>query len=387
MHDHHLINAEQRQRYREIRAFVAEHVQPFDQQWDKQQAVPLEVIKQCYEAGYVGGIIPKEYGGGGWSTVDFGLLNEAFGAASSSLCGLFTVQTMVAMTLVKWGNTDQQHRWLPAMAKGDILAAFAMTEPKVGSNIQAMETAFTLNGGTYLLNGTKKWITYSGLADIFLVFGKCDQVGGDGSIAAVVRADAPGVQVPPIREMLGFRGVYLSQIDFKDCEVKVEDIVGKPGFVFSYIAPYGLHYGRMSTAWSAVGLMRACLETCAHFASQRRAFNETIGQLGMIRRLLTEMGVHMEAARLLCLSAAMADDQHLPAAMEKTLEAKYYSSQAAVKAAADTVQVLGARGCSDEEPAARFYRNAKVMEIIEGTTQVIENVLGKSILRKHAKKQ
>ena len=381
---HHLLTEEQKEHYRRFDEFVREHILPNATQWDRSEGVPRDVIQLCSEAGFLGGIIPKEFGGGGWDAVTFGLLNEAIGAASSSLCGLFTVQTMAAMPLVKWGSETQQKQWLQPMAKGEIIASFAITEPNVGSDIQAIETTFTPKGDTYLLNGTKKWITYSGIADIFLVFGKTKDEGK--AMAAVVRSGAPGVKVTRLKDMLGFRGVYLSQIDFDNYEVSQEDVVGKPGFGLSYVAPIGLHYGRMSTAWSSTGLLRACLETSAKYASERRAFGESLVNLGMIRQLVTDMGVNLEASRHLCLSASMAEDEHLPKAAEKTLIAKYFASRAAARAATDTIQIMGAAGCHEENPAARYYRNSKIMQIIEGTDQVHQNILGKSFCRAAARR-
>jgi alkylation response protein AidB-like acyl-CoA dehydrogenase len=377
MFNHQLLTGEQKAHYKEFREFVREHVEPNAADWDKRRGVPQEVIELCINAGYVGGIIPGEFGGGGWDTVTFGLLNEAIGSASSSLCALFTVHTMVAMPLAKWGTPDQQKRFLEPMAKGELIASFALTEPNVGSDMQNIETTFTQQGDIYLLNGTKKWITYSGISDIFMVFGKTD----DGKpLACIIRSNAPGVKVTRLEDMLGFRAAYVSRIDFDNCKIPQKDIVGKPGL--AYVAPYGLHYGRMSTAWSSAGLLRACLETSAAYTTERRASDSLLIDFGMIRQIITDMGVDLEAAQHLCLSAAMADDAHSPKAMEKTLMAKYYASRAAVRAAADTIQVMGAAGCHEENPAARYYRCAKIMEIIEGTNQVLQRVLGKSFSRR-----
>ncbi|UCH92389.1 MAG: acyl-CoA/acyl-ACP dehydrogenase [Candidatus Aminicenantes bacterium] len=382
MFKHPLLTEDQKSHYRRFYEFVTEQVVPSAAAWDKQHQVPREVVDLCGKAGFVGGIIPKEYGGGGWDAVTFGLLNEAFGAGSSSLCALFTVQNMVAMPLVKWGTPEQQTQYLPPMATGEFIASFAMTEPKVGSDIQAITTTFTPKGDIYLLNGTKKWITYSGIADIFLVFGKNPE---GKSMACIIKSDAPGVTVTPLKDMLGFRGAHVSQIEFNNCEIPQQDMVGKPGLVIPYVAPYGLHWGRMSTAWSSAGLLRACLETSATFASERRAFGSTIIDHGMIRQLVTDMGVDLEAARLMCLRASMAEDAHAPEAIEKTIMAKYFAARAAARAAADTIQIMGAAGCHEENPAARYYRCAKIMKIIEGTDQVLQKVLGKSICQKFTK--
>jgi len=378
-----LLTGEQKEYYRRFSEFIKTHIEPEAAKWEHEQAVPREMIQKCADAGFLGGIIPKEFGGGGWDAVTFGLLNEAMGAVSSSLCAIFTVQTMVAATLVKWGTPEQQKQWLEPMATGKILASFAMTEPKVGSDIQAVETRFTPNGEGYLLNGIKKWITYSAIADIFLVFGK-DTEGK--AMACIIPSNTPGIKVIPLKDMLGFRGAHLSKIEFTDCGIPKESCIGKPGFALSYVAPYGLHYGRMSTAWSSAGLLRACLETSVAYSLERKAFDRLLSDHGMIRHLITDMGVNLEAARHLCLMASRADDAHLPEAMEKILIAKYFASRAAVKAASDTVQIMGASGCHEENPAARYYRDAKIMEIIEGTNQVHQRVLGKSFCSRFHKR-
>jgi glutaryl-CoA dehydrogenase (non-decarboxylating) len=375
----------QAEHYRCFRDFVTEHVEPVAAVWDRERGISRDIITQCAKAGFVGGIFPQEYGGGGWDAVTFGLLNEAVGSASSSLCSLFTVQTMVGMTLAKWGTDDQRQRWLAPMAKGDIIAAFAMTEPKVGSDIQNIETTFTppgTEGGCYVLKGTKKWITMSAIADIFLVFGK-DTEGR--SMACIVKSNSPGVTVKPLKEMMGFRGAHLSQIEFTDCEIPHANMVGKPGVVTTYVAPYGLHFGRISTAWSSVGLIRACLESSAAYASQRQAFGSLIMDHGTIRRLITEMGVNWEAAAQLCLNACKEEDSRSPQAIEKVLVAKYFASRSATRAATDNIQVMGAHGCHEENSAARYYRNAKIMQIIEGTDQVLQKVLGKSFCKKFSR--
>jgi glutaryl-CoA dehydrogenase (non-decarboxylating) len=372
----------QKKHYDEFRDFVAHQVVPYARQWDKDQAVPRDVIAECSRAGYVGGIIPTEFDGGGWDYVTFGLMNEAFGAGSASLNGLYTVQTMVAMSLLKWGTEEQKNRWLKPMAKGKVLASFAMTEPGVGSDIQAIETQFKKEGNNWILEGTKRWITYSGLADIYLVFGKHEEK----SMACIIQRDTPGFTVTPITDMLGFRGAYLSQLDFNRCVIPEENFVGRPGFALPYVAPYGLHYGRMSTAWSSAGLIRACVEAGATHSSQRKSFDKLLRDHGMVRRLITDMGVSMEAARHLCLNASIAEDQHSPTAIEKTLIAKYYASMAASHAASDAVQLLGAQGCNEESPTARYYRDAKIMEIIEGTNEIQQTILGKSFCKKFSAK-
>jgi alkylation response protein AidB-like acyl-CoA dehydrogenase len=368
-----LLTDSQKARYQEFKEFVASNVEPFAEQWDRDQKHPPSIISSLGKCGYLGSTIPREYGGKGWDFVTFGLLNEAFGRASSALTDLLTVQAMVSMTLLKWGTDEQRKEWIARLAKAEIIGAFALTEPGAGSAIESIETEFRQksNGDTLILNGQKKWISYGQVAGLFLVFGKLEQK----SVACLVPKETVGLEIKPIQEMLGFRAAGLAKVSFHDAEVPAANILGKPGFALSHVAPVGLQCGRISTACSALGLLRACLEESVSFAATRKIADRTVGKIDMIRLLITKMGVDLEAARLLCYAACRAEDEHLPEAFGKALVAKYYTSKAVVRAAADAVQIQGASGCHESSPVARYYRDAKLMEILEGTTQIHEQLL------------
>ena len=279
------------------------------------------------------------------------------------------------MALLKWGTEEQRGRWLPPLAKGEVIASFALTEPGAGSAIQSLATEFTRSSGgdALVLNGTKKWITCAQRAGLFLVFGKLEQ----RSVACLVPRDTPGLEVEPIRDLMGFRSAGLAQLTFNDVEVPMANIVGKPGFALSHVAPVGLQYGRISTACSGLGLLRGCFEQSIAYAAVRKIAEKTVGEIGMVRSLIAAMGTDLEAASLLCHNACRADDDHRPEVFEKTLIAKYFTSRAAVRAASDAIQIQGAAGCHGSSPVSRYYRDAKIMEIIEGTTQIHEELLGK----------
>ena len=223
------------------------------------------------------------------------------------------------------------------------------------------------------MNGTKKWISCAQFAAVFLVFGRLE-----GRFAAcLVPRETPGVQVEPISDLMGFRAAGLAEIRFRDVDVPAANLIGKPGFALSHIAPVGLHFGRISTACSALGLLRACFEETIAYAAMRRVGERMVGEIGMMRSLIARMGTDLEAATHLCYSACRAEDDHLPEAFERTLIAKHFTSRAVVRAASDAIQVRGASGCQASSPVSRYYRDAKIMEIIEGTTQVHEDLLGK----------
>jgi alkylation response protein AidB-like acyl-CoA dehydrogenase len=279
---------------------------------------------------------------------------------------------MVCASLAKWGTLAQKRMWLAPLARGKIIGAFALTEPGAGSDLQAIETKLERAQGGFALSGTKKWISCAQFASVFLVFAK---VGGQ-PVACLVPRESPGLRVEPIGELMGFRAGGLASVHFDDVPVSVENLVGRPGFALSHVAPVGLQQGRLSTACSALGLLRGCFEESTAHAATRRIGDRAAGELGMVRSMIARMGVELEAAGALCLQACRAAEERLPEAIEKTLIAKYFASRAAVRAACDAVQIRGASGCHASSPVSRYYRDSKILEIIEGTTQVHEDLLG-----------
>jgi len=360
-------------RHDEFKTFVARYVAPCAEQWDRDQKIPETVLAMMAKCGYLGSILPRDVGGQAWDVVTFGLLNESFGRGSAALTGVLTVQAMVSMALLKWGTADQKRAWLPRLARGEIIGAFALTEPEGGSDLHSLVTRFSESPDGLILNGSKKWISCAQFAEVFLVFG----ILGQRSVACIVPRGSPGLHVEPITELMGFRAAGLAELHFEDVRVPSANVVGKPGFALSHVAPVGLHYGRISTACSALGLLRGCFEESVAHASRRKIGDTTLGDLGMIRSLIARMGSDLEAGRLLCHHSCRAEDEHVPDAYERTLVAKYFTSRAVVRAASDAVQIRGAAGCHGSSAVSRYYRDAKIMEIIEGTTQIHEDMLGK----------
>jgi alkylation response protein AidB-like acyl-CoA dehydrogenase len=370
------LRVRQESRQEEFRAFVALNVEPCAAQWDREQRLPDSAISLLAKSGYLGCSIPPEFGGLGWDAATFGLLHEAFGRGSSSLTGVLTVQAMVSMALLKWGTAEQKRKWIPPLATGEVIGAFALTEAGAGSDIQSLTTVFAAQGDHFILNGSKKWISCAQFAGVFLVFGKLD----GRPVACLVPRSSPGLTVTPIRDLMGFRAAGLGEIHFNDVAVRSDDFIGKPGYALSHVAPLGLQYGRISTACSALGLLRGCLEESTAYAIERKIGEKAVGEMGMIRSMIARMGTDLEAGRLLCYAACQAQDEQLPEAFTKALMAKYFTSKAAVTAASDAVQIRGASGCHGSSPVSRYYRDAKIMEIIEGTTQIHEDLLGKMLV-------
>jgi glutaryl-CoA dehydrogenase (non-decarboxylating) len=374
----HWLDDAQQTRYAEFKEFVSSNVEPFAADWEREQTLSKKVLSQLAATGWLGATLPVQYGGKGWDAVTFGLLNEAFGKGSPSVTSVLTVQAMHAMPIVRWGTKEQKSKWLPPLASGERLAAIALTEPGVGSALQHFTTTYTRDAGgdSLRLNGVKRWITCAQIADVFLVFGKLE----DQPIACIVPRESPGLTVEPIRELMGFRAAGLGQITFRDVEVPVANIVGKAGFGFSHVAPVGLHWGRISTACHALGMLRGCVEESVAYAASRRIGDQPIGEFGMIRTIIGRMATDLQAATLVCMNACKSEDDHSADAFEDAFTAKYFASRAAVAAASDAVQIKGAAGVHESSPTSMYYRSSKITEIIEGTTQIHEDMLGKAIL-------
>ncbi|HKS06192.1 MAG TPA: acyl-CoA dehydrogenase family protein [Gemmatimonadaceae bacterium] len=369
----HLLTDAQRAKHDEFVAFVAADVEPCAERWDREQALPASIVAALGKRGYLGATLPRDFGGQAWDVVTFGLLNEALGKGSSALTNVITVQAMVSMALLKWGTAEQRAQWLPPLASGEMIGAFALTEPGAGSSLRSLETRFTKNGDGFTLNGTKKWISCAQFSSLFLVFGKCD----DTFAVCALPRDTKGIHIEPISGLMGFRAAGLAQVRFDNVHVPATSMVGKPGYALSHVAPVGLQYGRISTACSALGLLRGCFEDSVTHAASRALGDKHVGDIGMVRSLIARMGADLAAASGVCHAACEAEERRSADVYEQTLIAKYFTSRAAVRAASDAVQIRGASGVHESAAVSRYYRDAKIMEIIEGTTQIHEELLGK----------
>ncbi|HEY3757280.1 MAG TPA: acyl-CoA dehydrogenase family protein [Opitutaceae bacterium] len=373
-----VLTPEQRERRDRCRAFAEQHVAPEAARWDREQQIPEATLRALGRDRWFGAAWPENLGGLGWDTVSFGLLHEAIGRHDSALAGFLTIQSMVGLAVNKWGSPGQKEQWLPRLARGETLASFALTEPAAGSDFAGFTTELVPRAsGGYCLRGEKKWVSGSQSSDVFLVFARCE----GQSAACLVPRGAPGFTVDPIRELMGFRAAGLGRLTFADVPVSSDAIVGRIGFAFSHVAPTGLHYGRLSTTCSALGLLRGCVEESARYASKRTIAGHPEADLGMIQTLLARPVADLEAAQCLCWSACAAEDRHSPDAYRQAFIAKYFTSRAAVRAASDAVQVHGAAGVHESSPVSRFYRAAKIMELIEGTTQIHEAVIAQELVK------
>ena len=368
------LSTQQKNYQAEFRSFVNQEIYPDAGEWDKNEFTPPELIKKIAERGFLGAILPQEYGGKGMDMISYGILNEEIARGCSSVRSLLTIHNMVAQALCKWGNKSQKAYWLPRLASGEIIAAFALSEPNVGSDAKSVETTATLTGDAYVLNGQKKWITYGQIADVFLVFAKCE----GKPTAFLVEKNSPGLSVKPMSGILGIRASMTAELHFDNCHISLENLIGKLGFGFSYIASSALDYGRYSVAWGCVGIAQACLEACIKYTNERKQFGVYLKEHQLIRQKITQIIANVKAARLLCYQAGYLKDINNPNSITETSIAKYFASTVATKIANDAVQIHGGNGCSSEYTVERYLRDSKIMEIIEGSTQIQEITIAES---------
>jgi glutaryl-CoA dehydrogenase (non-decarboxylating) len=363
------LTPEQRAFRAEARAFVAAEVAPHAGRWDREEAIPTELIAKLRERGDLGSLIAPEWGGRGRDMITYGLLTEEIGRGCSSVRSLLTVHDMVAHATQRFGTKEAKERFLPALARGEILGALALSEPNAGSDIGGIETTAVQDGDAWILHGRKKWTTFGQIAGLYLVFAKVGKADGKAT-AFLLERDTPGLTVTPLGGITGTRASMLAELAIDGCRVPSSHLVGKVGLGISFVANYTLEQGRYSVAWGAVGLLQACLDACLEYTAGREQGGKKLAEHQLIQAMLTDMIVDARAARLLCLRAGWLRESRDPAAGAETMAAKYFAAVKAARAANDAVQIHGANGCTEEYPVGRYLRDSKVLEIIEGSTQI-----------------
>ncbi|MEX2601912.1 MAG: acyl-CoA dehydrogenase family protein [Balneolaceae bacterium] len=374
------LTAEQQSAKDRFREWVDRNIVPVADEHDASEETPPELIANMASAGFLGGVISPEYGGGGMDALTWGLLCEQVGRGSASLLSLLTVHGMVSQVISRWGSDQQRKKWLPKLASGEVVGAFGLSEPKHGSDAGNIESEASLQEeGYYLLNGEKRWISYGMTATLFLIFAKAD-----GKMTAfLVERNMEGFRSEPIRGMLGFRAAGLARLVLKDIKVPAENVVGKPGFGFSHIASTALDLGRYCIAWGCTGLSQAALDAALDYSGERKQFGKQLNEHQLIQEMLSDMIVNTKAARLMCYHAAFLKESGEPSMLLETSAVKYYTSRVAVSSANSAIQIHGANGFSSDYPVQRYYRDAKIMEVIEGSSQIQQIIIARSGYQQH----
>lgn len=367
--------ADTAEREQQLRAFAAKHIEPYSAQIDREERIPREVIASLAESGMLASGFPEAFGGPRGSDRDpvtaalhHGLMHEALGRASASVQGLVNVHHMAGSAIARWGNRAQKETWLPKLTSGECLAALAITEPNVGSDASAVETKAAREGSDYRLTGTKCWITCGQIADLFVVLARAEE----GPVALLVPKTDPNLRIEPIHGMLGCRGYMLARLFFDACQVPADHVLGRPPFGLTHVVGTGLDSGRHNLAWGCVGLANACLAAVLRYSEQRRQFGSPLADFQLVQRMICKIATDTHAARLMCWRAAELRGRRDPSAIKENTMAKYFASTMVNRVAYDAIQIHGAQGCGPEQPIERFFRDARIMEIIEGSSQVLE---------------
>jgi short-chain 2-methylacyl-CoA dehydrogenase len=372
------LTAEQAQVRDLVREFATEEIAPGAGDRDEREELPLDILKKLGELGICGVPIPEDVGGLGGDAVTWALVIEELGRADPSVAVTVSVASGLAGGLVdRYGTPEQRQRWLPPIAAGEMLAGFGLTEPGSGSDAAALRTRARADHGSWVLDGSKSFITNSGTPITGFVVVAAKTGEEDGISTILVPADAPGFVVGPPYKKLGWRSSDTHELSFEGCRVPQDHLVGEPGKGLAQCLA-ALDDGRISIAALSVGLAQACLDASVAYAKEREAFGRPIGAYEAIAFKLADMRAAIEAARLLTYRAAWLKDQGRPYATEAAI-AKLRASESAVDVARDAIQVHGGYGYTEEFPVARAYRDAKVLEIGEGTSEILRLVIARDL--------
>lgn len=360
------------------REFTEREVVPYAAEWDRAESVDRAIVKKLGGLGFLGLTVPEEYGGSGGDHLAYVLVTEELGRGDSAVRGIVSVSLgLVAKTIGAWGTEDQKHAWLPRLCSGDALGCFGLTEPGTGSDAGSLTTRAVREGNSYVLSGSKMFITNDTWADVVLLFARTgDEPGHRGVSAFLVPTDSPGLTRREIHGKLGLRGQATAELALDGVRVPASAMLGPEGKGFS-VAMSALAKGRMSVAAGCVGIAQAALDAAVSYAAQREQFGKPIAHHQLVQELIADISVDVDAARLLTWRVADLIDRGQPFATESST-AKLFASEAAVRAASNALQVHGGYGYIDEYPAGKLLRDARVMTLYEGTSQIQKLLIGRA---------
>jgi alkylation response protein AidB-like acyl-CoA dehydrogenase len=378
-----VLTEEQEQLRREIRAFAAREIAPHVKEWDESSEFPIDVVKKLGGMGLLGVIVPPELGGAGLGYVDYVLAVEELSAVDGSI-GLTVAahNSLGTNHIFLAGSDEQKNKYLPQLASGDWLAAWALTEPGSGSDASNARTMAVKRGDRYVLSGTKTFITNGSYADVAVVIAVTDKSQGTHGLSAfVVEKGTKGFRPGKKENKLGLRASDTSELIFEDCEIPAENLLGAEGEGF-IDAMRVLDGGRISIAALALGIGRGALDAALAYVKERRQFGKAIAEFQGIQWKLADMATELDAARLLTQRAAVLKDAGRKVTRESSM-AKLFASEVAVRICDETVQLFGGYGFIKDYPAEKFYRDVKLCTIGEGTSEIQRMVIAREILKVH----
>jgi alkylation response protein AidB-like acyl-CoA dehydrogenase len=372
-HDAHLVEIREA-----VRRYAREQLAPHAARWDRDKEFPREALKGLAAMGLYGIAIPEQWGGAGLDFSAMAIACEEIAAGDCATATIVAVNNLVAGILNGYGNDAQKRQWLRPLAKGEILGAFALTEPQVGSDAGAITTRAERKGGEYVLNGVKQFITSGKNADVAVVFAVTDKEAGKKGISAfLVPTKAPGYVVARIEDKTGQRASDTAQIALENCKVPADHLLAQEGVGYR-IALANLESGRINVAAQATGVARTALEAALAYAKERKSMGKPLIEHQAINFRLADMATHVEAARQLYLHAARLRSEGQPCIREASM-AKLFASEMAEKVCSDAIQIHGGYGYVADFPVERLWRDVRVTQIYEGASDIQRMVIGRTL--------
>ena len=375
------LNEEQKLLQRSVREFAEAEVKPVAKELDETGRFPRELVRKAAELGLTGVCIPEKYGGAGMDHICYSIVIEEIARACASTSVILSVQnSLFCATIEQYGTEDQKQKFLVPFARGEKIGCYALTEPQAGSNAAALSTKAVRKGDRYVINGAKAWITNGGAADAGIIYVNTQPDRGEKGITAVlVEKGTPGFSVGKDEKKLGIHATACTALSFDDCEVPVSNRIGDEGQGYR-IALSMLDGGRIGIASQATGIAQGAFEAALAYARERQAFGHTIAEFQAIQFMLADMATEIDAARLLVRRAAWKQDSGARFSMEAAT-AKLFASEMSTRVAHKAIQIHGGNGYSREYPVERAYRDARITEIYEGTSEIQRLVIASWVLK------
>jgi alkylation response protein AidB-like acyl-CoA dehydrogenase len=376
------LTEEQREIQRTARDFGQAEIAPYSDAWDRAEKYDEAIVGKLGELGFLGMLIPEEFDGLGLDTRTYVVALEEIAAVDASVAVLMSVHnSLPTQMILRYGNSAQKERFLKPMARGEWLGAFALSEPEAGSDAAALRTQAHRDGDCWVLNGTKAWVTSGNHANVILAMARTDSPndrrGPRGIGTFIVTPDMPGFHVGKKEAKLGLRGSPTVQLHFENLRVPAANLLGEPNMGFVY-AMQSLDNGRLGIAAQAIGIARSALEHATRYAAERRQFNQPINQFEAIQFKLADMATRVTASRALLYSAAAAKDRGEPITQFSAMS-KLFASETAMWVTTQAVQIFGGYGYVKDYPVERLFRDAKVTEIYEGTSEIQRIVIAREL--------
>jgi alkylation response protein AidB-like acyl-CoA dehydrogenase len=374
------LTEEQRLIRETARAFTTHEIVERARENDRNEHFDLELVRKIADQGYLGAIVPREYGGVGLDYLTYGIIVEEIGRGDSAMRTVISVQTsLVCSAILRWGTEEQKHRYLPRLCSGEWLACFGLTEPDTGSDAANQRTRARRTDSGWVINGSKMWISLGNHASLAMVFAQTDPDQGHRGLACflVETEGNDGFAPQEIHHKMGLRGSDTASIALSDCAVPEDAVLGEVGDGFK-IAMSSLDSGRYSVAAGCVGICQGCVEESVNYAKERRQFGRPIASFQLVQAMIADMAVETDAARMLVYRAGALKDAGKPSTVETSV-AKLYATEAAVRCANTAIQVHGGAGYVDDHPVERYFRDVRVTTLYEGTSQIQKLIIGRAL--------